>query len=88
LIFGEWFGGWGWMSMGHVPAWREGAYWSEWPEMPSEPMVMSGFCSPRDKSGSMILLQPRAVMMPVAHLSTIGHADVCGLCCRLRPSVV
>lgn len=34
---------------------------------------------------SVVLLQPEAVLVSVAHVTTEGHAAVHGLCCHLKP---
>lgn len=40
---------------------------------------------PRALSGSMVLLQPGSVLMPMTHAATKGHKDAQGLGCHLWP---
>lgn len=55
--------------------------------LPHEIMVMSGsVLPPRAKSGTVTLLWPGSVLIPVAYVGTEGHVNIYDLCCSLRPS--
>lgn len=55
-------------------------YWAECPVLPPEAMGTSELSMLQEvQSGSMILWQPGSVLMPQAHCTIKGHADVPGL---------
>lgn len=61
------------------PCCIQGPYWCKWPVQPPEVMVMNrSMLPPRVVSGSVLLLQQRAMLMWCT--ATRGHAEVHGSC--------
>lgn len=69
----------------HRPCCDWSPYICEWPVMPSGVMVMYMFLLPlRVMSGSEALLQPGPMFMSMIQVTTEAHAEIQGLCGRLK----